>query len=97
MQTLLPNPSHLETVDPVVMGKARAKQDLLEEGESLKVLPIIVHGDAAIAGQGVVYETLQMEKLPGYSTSGTIHVVFNNQLGFTANPRDARSSRSGVT
>lgn len=91
-QTLLPNPSHLETVDPVVVGKARAKQDLLQDPEGKLVLPVIVHGDAAMAGQGVVYETIQMERLAGYSTYGTIHVVFNNQIGFTANPKEARSS-----
>lgn len=91
-QTLLPNPSHLETVDPVTVGKARAKQDLLQDSDGSLVLPIMVHGDAAMAGQGVVYETIQMERLEGYSTYGTIHVVFNNQIGFTAGPMDGRSS-----
>lgn len=89
---LLPNPSHLETVDPVLLGKARASQDLLSAGEGTRVLPIMIHGDGAFTGQGVVYETLQMEKLAGYGTCGTIHVVFNNQLAFTANPHDGRSS-----
>lgn len=88
---MLPNPSHLETVDPVALGKARASMDLLCDSEGTKVLPILIHGDGAFTGQGLVYETIQMEKLEGYSTRGTIHVIFNNQLGFTANPVDGRS------
>ena len=89
---LVPNPSHLETVGPVVEGIARAKIEKDYAGDNAKLLPIIVHGDAAIAGQGLVYEVIQMSKLNGYSTGGTIHVVVNNQIGFTTNYLDARSS-----
>ena len=89
---LVPNPSHLETVGPVVEGITRAKIDKEYGGDSSKILPIIVHGDAAIAGQGVVYEVIQMSTLNGYKTGGTIHIVVNNQIGFTTNYLDARSS-----
>jgi 2-oxoglutarate dehydrogenase E1 component len=89
---LAPNPSHLEVVDPVVTGFARAKADILYGKEYDKVLPILIHGDAAIAGQGVVYELLQMSKLEGYYTGGTIHFIINNQIGFTTDFDDARSS-----
>ena len=89
---IAPNPSHLETVGPVVEGIARAKQDGHYLGSPKNVLPIVVHGDAAIAGQGVVYETVQMSQLEGYRTEGTIHIVINNQIGFTTNYLDARSS-----
>ena len=89
---LVPNPSHLETVGPIVEGIARAKIDKIYNGDNSKLLPIIVHGDAAIAGQGLVYEVTQMSKLKGYSTGGTIHIVINNQIGFTTNYLDARSS-----
>ena len=89
---IAPNPSHLESVGPVVQGIARAKQDKYFENSKENVLPVIIHGDAAIAAQGVVYEVLQMERLKGYSTSGTIHVVVNNQVGFTTNYIDGRSS-----
>lgn len=89
---LTPNPSHLEVVDPVVEGFARAKADALYSCEYDKVLPILIHGDSAIAGQGVVYELLQMSKLPGYETGGTIHIVINNQIGFTTDFDDARSA-----
>jgi len=89
---LVPNPSHLEAVNPVVEGFARAKSDILYNGEHDNVLPILIHGDAAIAGQGVVFEVAQMSKLEGYSTGGTIHFVINNQVGFTTDFDDARSS-----
>ncbi len=89
---LVPNPSHLETVDAVAEGIVRAKVDLDYDGDDAKILPILVHGDAAIAGQGIVYEVVQMAQLNGYKTGGTIHVVVNNQVGFTTNYLDARSS-----
>ena len=89
---LVPNPSHLETVAPVAEGIARAKIDRKYNGDDSKILPIIVHGDAAIAGQGIVYEVTQMSKLNGYKTGGTLHLVVNNQVGFTTNYLDARSS-----
>lgn len=89
---LAPNPSHLETVNAVVEGIARAKLDNQWKGDVKKILPILIHGDAAIAGQGVVYEVIQMAQLEGYRTGGTIHVVANNQVGFTTNYLDARSS-----
>ncbi len=89
---LAPNPSHLETVGAVIEGIARAKQDHHFSADFSKVLPIAVHGDAAIAGQGIVYEIVQMSQLDGYKTGGTIHIVINNQVGFTTNYLDARSS-----
>ncbi|ESU29766.1 oxoglutarate dehydrogenase (succinyl-transferring), E1 component [Flavobacterium limnosediminis JC2902] len=89
---LAPNPSHLETVGAVIEGITRAKQDKYYADDFSKVLPIAVHGDAAVAGQGIVYEIIQMAKLDGYRTGGTIHVVLNNQVGFTTNYLDARSS-----
>ncbi|MEL0025826.1 MAG: 2-oxoglutarate dehydrogenase E1 component [Schleiferiaceae bacterium] len=89
---LAPNPSHLEAVDPVVEGIARAKINNDYAMECEKVLPILIHGDAAIAAQGIVYETVQMETLDGYKTGGTLHIVINNQVGFTTNYLDARSS-----
>ena len=89
---LVPNPSHLETVAAVVEGITRAKIDRKYNGDESKILPIIIHGDAAIAGQGIVYEVTQMAKLNGYKTGGTIHIVVNNQIGFTTNYLDARSS-----
>lgn len=89
---IAPNPSHLEAVNAVVEGIARAKQDKNYKGDSRKVMPILIHGDAAIAGQGVVYEVVQMAQLDGYKTGGTIHIVVNNQIGFTTNYLDGRSS-----
>jgi 2-oxoglutarate dehydrogenase E1 component len=90
--SIAPNPSHLETVGAVVEGITRAKQDQYYSDNFSKVLPIVVHGDAAIAGQGLIYEVVQMAKLDGYKTNGTIHIVVNNQIGFTTNYLDARSS-----
>ncbi len=89
---LCPNPSHLEAVNPVVIGFARAKADVLYESDYDKILPILIHGDASIAGQGVVYEVVQMSGLRGYYTGGTIHFVINNQIGFTTDFDDARTS-----
>ncbi|MEB2784695.1 2-oxoglutarate dehydrogenase E1 component [Algoriphagus persicinus] len=89
---LAPNPSHLEAVDPVVEGFLRAKIDSEYKGDYKKALPILIHGDAAVAGQGIVYEVTQMEDLKGYNTGGTIHFVINNQVGFTTDFDDARSS-----
>lgn len=89
---LVPNPSHLEVVDPVVTGFARAKADILYNNQYDKILPILIHGDAAVAGQGVIYELLQMSKLEGYANGGTIHFVINNQIGFTTDFDDARSA-----
>ena len=89
---LAPNPSHLETVGAVIEGITRAKQDKYFPDDFSKVLPIAVHGDAAVAGQGIVYEIIQMAQLDGYKTGGTIHIVINNQVGFTTNYLDARSS-----
>ncbi len=89
---LMPNPSHLEAVDPVVLGFARSKADVLYKSDYDKILPILIHGDASVAGQGIVYEVLQMCKLNGYYTGGTIHFVINNQIGFTTDFDDARSS-----
>src|SRR3954451_8778359 len=91
---LAANPSHLEAVDPVVEGTARARQRIRGDTERRKkVVPVLIHGDAAVIGQGVVMETLNMSQLPGYSTGGTIHIVVNNQIGFTTLPQDGRSSQ----
>jgi 2-oxoglutarate dehydrogenase E1 component len=89
---LCPNPSHLEAVDPIVVGFARSKADVLYDSDYDKILPILIHGDSSVAGQGIVYEVLQMSKLPGYYTGGTIHFVINNQIGFTTDFDDARSA-----
>lgn len=90
---LCANPSHLEAVDPVVEGKTRAKQELKARGNTDSIVPVLIHGEAAIAGQGVVYETLQLSKLSGYKTGGTIHIIINNQIGFTASPKETKSTR----
>ena len=91
--SLVANPSHLETVDPVAEGVVRAKQDVLDVGEGgFTVMPILIHGDAAFAGQGVVAETLNLSQLRGYRTGGSLHVVVNNQVGFTTAPEYSRSS-----
>jgi 2-oxoglutarate dehydrogenase E1 component len=90
--TLLPNPSHLEAVDPVVLGKARAVQTIRDDKRGKTVLPMLLHGDASFAGQGVVWECLSFSGLPGYGTGGTIHFIINNQIGFTTSPQFGRSS-----
>jgi 2-oxoglutarate dehydrogenase E1 component len=90
--SLLPNPSHLEAVDPVVLGKTRAVQNIKADPQGDKVLPMLLHGDAAFAGQGVVWECLSFSGLPGYGTGGTIHFIINNQVGFTTSPQFGRSS-----
>jgi 2-oxoglutarate dehydrogenase E1 component len=89
---LTDNPSHLEAVNPVVLGQTRAKQFFHKDKERKKVIPILIHGDAAFAGQGVVAECFAMSGLPGHNTGGTIHIIVNNQIGFTTSPRFARSS-----
>ena len=89
---LMPNPSHLEAVDPVVLGFSRAKADVMYGSRYDSILPVLIHGDASVAGQGIVYEILQMSGLHGYSTGGTLHFVINNQIGFTTNFEDARSA-----
>jgi 2-oxoglutarate dehydrogenase E1 component len=91
--TLTPNPSHLEAVNPVVEGRVRCKQRLFNDLDRKNGLPLLLHGDAAFAGQGLVAETLSMANLKGYRTGGTIHIVVNNQIGFTTHPRDARSTQ----
>lgn len=90
--TIAPNPSHLEAVNPVVEGISRARTDRKYKGDHTRIAPILIHGDASIAGQGIVYEVLQMSELPAYFTGGTVHLVINNQIGFTTNYLDARSS-----
>jgi len=91
--TLCFNPSHLEFVNPVAEGRVRAKQDRLGDQEGQRIVPLLIHGDAAVIGQGVVPETLNLSLLEGYQTGGTIHIVLNNQVGFTTDPRDSRSTR----
>lgn len=91
--TMAPNPSHLESVNPVVEGQTHAKQFLVgDEEERRRIIPLLMHGDAALAGQGIVYETLQMGKLSGFETGGTLHIAINNQVGFTASPHEGRST-----
>ncbi|AGW86342.1 2-oxoglutarate dehydrogenase E1 component [Blattabacterium sp. (Nauphoeta cinerea)] len=89
---LVPNPSHLESVDAIVEGITRAKIDITYNQNTNKIIPILIHGDAALSGQGIVYEVLQLSQLKGYKTGGTIHIVINNQIGFTTNPSEGRSS-----
>jgi len=89
---IVPNPSHLESSAPIIQGVSRARIDKIYKGDLSKLVPLVIHGDAAIAGQGVVYEVVQMSELDGYKTGGTIHLVINNQVGFTTNYLDARSS-----
>lgn len=89
---VVPNPSHLEAVNPVVEGIARARQDRTYNGDRSSVLPVLIHGDAAMSGQGIVYETLNFARVAGYDTGGTIHLIINNQVGFTATPEEGRSS-----
>jgi 2-oxoglutarate dehydrogenase E1 component len=91
--SLTPNPSHLEAVNPVVEGRVRAKQTFFKDTSRTRGLPVLIHGDAAFAGQGLVFETLQLSQLEGYKTGGTIHIVVNNQIGFTTDPEDARSTK----
>lgn len=91
--SLSPNPSHLEVVNPVVEGRVRAKQRMFNDADRTRGLPLLIHGDAAFAGQGVVAETLNMSNLLGYRTGGTVHIVVNNQIGFTTGPRDSRSTQ----
>lgn len=90
--SLVANPSHLEAVNPVLEGIARAKNDMLENPEKYRVLPLLIHGDASFSGQGIVYETLQLSQLRPYTNGGTIHLIINNQIGFTTGPQDGRSS-----
>jgi 2-oxoglutarate dehydrogenase E1 component len=90
--TVLANPSHLECVNPVTMGRVRAEQHFMGDTLRNKIVPILIHGDAAFAGQGVVFESLQMQDLQGFKVGGTIHVIVNNQIGFTATPHETRSS-----
>ncbi len=89
---LAANPSHLESIDPVALGIARAKQEARRDPLGSSVLPLLIHGDASLAGQGVIYESLQFSQLPGYSTGGTLHIVINNQIGFTTLPEEGRST-----
>jgi 2-oxoglutarate dehydrogenase E1 component len=90
--SLMPNPSHLEAVCPVLMGVTRAKQKLKGDITYNRTLPILLHGDASFAGQGVIYEVLNMSDLSGYTVGGTIHIIVNNQIGFTTTPQEARST-----
>ena len=91
--SLCSNPSHLEVIDPVVEGIVRAKQSHLGDTARTRVVPVLIHGDAAFTGQGIVAETLALSELESYGTGGTIHVIINNQIGFTTSPRDYRFTR----
>ncbi|HKZ16518.1 MAG TPA: 2-oxoglutarate dehydrogenase E1 component [Geobacteraceae bacterium] len=91
--TMVPNPSHLESIDPVVEGKARARQDRYGDAGAKRVMPVLIHGDAAFSGQGIVAETLNLSQLEGYGAGGTLHIVLNNQIGFTTTPAEARSTQ----
>jgi 2-oxoglutarate dehydrogenase E1 component len=91
--TLAYNPSHLEAIDPIVVGNVRARQNFMDDGDRVRAVPLLMHGDAAFAAQGVVAETLMLSELDAYTTGGTIHVIINNQIGFTTDPEDARSTR----
>ena len=90
--SLTANPSHLEAVNPVVLGQTRAKQFFHNDPQRIKVVPVLLHGDAAFAGQGIVAECFAMSGLKGHNTGGTIHIIVNNQIGFTTSPSYARSS-----
>lgn len=90
--SLSANPSHLETVDPVILGRAGAKQHFTHDKEKSRVASIILHGDSAFSGQGIVYETMQLSKVEHYGVGGTLHVVVNNQIGFTTDPENSRST-----
>lgn len=89
---MLPNPSHLEAVDPLVYGTTRAIQEHMKDKDRTKAMGVLIHGDAAVAGQGIVYESIQLQDLVDYTTGGIIHIVMNNQVGFTTNPWQSRSS-----
>jgi 2-oxoglutarate dehydrogenase E1 component len=90
--SLLANPSHLEAVDTVVEGKAKARQYFKQDNDQKKVLSLLLHGDASFAGQGIIYEQFAMSGLPNYGTGGTVHIVINNQIGFTTDPTCGRST-----
>lgn len=90
--SIVPNPSHLEAVNPLVYGRVRAIQDIIPEDAQRKAVAVIIHGDAAVAGQGIVYESLEMQDLKDYTTGGVIHIVMNNQIGFTTDQYQARST-----
>ena len=95
--SLSPNPSHLELVNPVIEGMVQAKQDYLHDAARSRVVPVQIHGDAAFTGQGIVAETLNLSQLEGYKTGGTIHIIINNQLGYTATPSESRPPSSRRT
>jgi 2-oxoglutarate dehydrogenase E1 component len=90
--TIMANPSHLEAVNPVVEGKTRARQYYLKDEKHEKVMSLLLHGDASFAAQGIVYETIDLSGLPNYTTGGTVHIIVNNQIGFTTDPKSSRGS-----